>query len=299
VAAAIIARRPRWTGIGLAYGKLFSVDEYLRSNRAMWNEWADINAASEFYALEDFRKGGTKLRSYELEEVGPVRGKSLLHLQCHFGMDTLSWAREGADVTGADFSERSLEIARQLADKLELRATFVHSDLYELPSVIERQFDVVYTSRGVLYWLPDLVRWGQIAAHFLHPGGIFYITEVHPFIHVFDDELVEPLLRLRYPYWTKEKPLAFENIGSYADRTAPVTVPKEYGWTHALGEVITALADAGLRIDFVHEFDFCEWDLEPFTERGEDGLWRIPPGRYGDPEGELPLFFSLRATKPA
>jgi SAM-dependent methyltransferase len=205
------------------------VDEYLRSNRALWNEWADINARSEFYGLEDFRRGGTKLRPYEREEVGPVAGRSLLHLQCHFGMDTLSWAREGAVVTGADFSERSIEIARELATELGLQATFVQSGLYELPDVLEGEFDVVYTSRGVLGWLPDLAPWGRVIHHFLKPGGIFYITEKHPIVDVFDDEVEEPVLRLRYPYWTREEPLDFENLGSYADREAPVTVPREYG----------------------------------------------------------------------
>ncbi len=271
------------------------MNDYVASNRDLWNEWVDINARSKFYGLEEFRKGGSRIRPYELEEVGPVGGKTLLHLQCHFGMDTLSWAREGAVVTGADFSERGIEVARSLAAELGLESTFVHSDLYELPNVLEGQFDVVYTSRGVLYWLPDLARWGRVAAHFVKPGGIFYVTEAHPVFMVLDDELKEPHLRLRYPYWTREEPLEFENIGSYADPTQPVTVPTEYGWTHSLGEMVTALAEAGLRIEFLHEFDFVEWPMPPFTEQSPDGLWRLPPGKYGD--GELPLFFSLRARK--
>ncbi|MDP9342574.1 MAG: class I SAM-dependent methyltransferase [Actinomycetota bacterium] len=263
----------------------------------MWNEWVDINARSDFYGLDEFRRGGTKLRPYELEEVGAVRGKTLLHLQCHFGMDTLSWAREGAVVTGADFSERGIEVARSLAAELGIEATFVHANLYELPNVLEGQFDVVYTSRGALYWLPDMARWGQVVGHFLKPGGVFYVTEAHPFLMVLDDELDEPYLRLRYPYWTRPDPLEFENVGSYADRSQPVTVPKEYGWNHSLGEIVSAIADAGLRIDFLHEFDFVDWPMPPLTEHSEDGLHRLPPSKFG--EGELPLFFSLRATKPA
>jgi len=131
-------------------------DRYLASNRALWDEWADINARSEFYRIDEFRAGVSKLRPYELEEVGPVRAKTLLHLQCHFGLDTLSWAREGAVVTGADFSPRALEIARALADELGIPATFVESDLYELPERLQGQFDVVYTSRGAIGWLPDV-----------------------------------------------------------------------------------------------------------------------------------------------
>jgi SAM-dependent methyltransferase len=273
------------------------MDEYFAMNRALWDEWVDINAASEFYGLEEFRKGGTKLRQYELEEIGPVSGKSLLHLQCHFGMDTLSWAREGARATGTDFSARGIEVARQLAKELGLDATFVQSDIYELPSNLEERFDVVYTSRGVLNWLPDLPRWAAVAAHFVEPGGVFYITDAHPIVNVFDDETMEPVLRLRYPYWTPDRPMEFENIGSYADRTKPVTVPFEYDWNHSLGEIVTAIAEAGLRIEFLHEFDFVEWEVPPLVERDGD-IWRIPPGRFGDPEGQLPLFFSLRARKP-
>jgi SAM-dependent methyltransferase len=271
--------------------------EFMESNQALWDEWVDINARSEFYGLEEFRRGGTKLRPYELEEVGDVRGKTLLHLQCHFGMDTLSWARAGAVVTGADFSERGIEVARSLSAELGIEAAFVHADLYDLPDVLEGHFDIVYASRGVLNWLPDLTRWGQVAAHFVKPGGVFYVTEAHPVLHVFDDELNEPYLRLRYPYWTPIEPLAFENVGSYADRTQPVTVPMEYDWNHSLGEIVTAVADAGLRIEFLHEFDFLEWPMPPLTEEGEHGLHRLPPGKFGP--GELPLFFSLRATKPA
>src|SRR5439155_26902431 len=130
---------------------------------------------------------------------------------------------------------------------------------------------------------PDLTEWCRVVSHFLEPGGIFYITEKHPVLDVFDDEVSQPVLRLRYPYWTKEKPLRFENIGSYADRDAPVTVPYEYGWDHSLGEVVTAIAQAGLRVEFLHEFDFIEWPM-PLVEQDHDGLWRLPRGRYGGRE---------------
>jgi len=270
--------------------------EFLSSNRALWNEWVDINARSAFYGLEEFRRGGTRLRPYELEEVGAVEGKSLLHLQCHFGMDTLSWAREGARVIGVDFSERGIVVARRLAEELALEASFVHSNLYDLRSNLDGKFDVVYTSRGVLNWLPDLNGWADVVAHFVRPGGIFYITEVHPFALVFDDEVEEPVLRLRYPYWTTEKPIKFDNVGSYADRSAPVIVPFEYDWSHGLGEVVTAISSAGLTVEFLHEFDFTEWPMPPLVER-EGDEWRMPRGRFGEPQGELPLFFSLRARK--
>jgi SAM-dependent methyltransferase len=265
-------------------------DDYLAANKALWDEWTVIHENSSFYDLEGFKAGGSRLRAYELEEVGEVAGKSLLHLQCHFGIDTLSWARQGAVVTGADFSERAIDLARRLAAELHLDATFVRSNLYELPAVLDGQFDVVYTSRGVLGWLPDLERWAGVVAHFLRPGGVFYVTEIHPVAQAFAEE---PQLRLGYPYFPRPEPLAAPVQGSYADPTAEVRQPVEYGWVHSMGEIVSAVAGAGLRIEFLHEFPFVEWPV-PFLVPHDDGTWRLPP----DAGGELPLFFSLRATRP-
>src|SRR5947209_20006828 len=132
---------------------------WLEGNRDVWHAWTTIHEQSAFYDLEGFKRGGIRLRNYEIEEIGPVQGKDLLHVQCHFGIDTLSWARLGARVTGADFSERALELARAVAAEIDIQAAFVQSNLYDLPDVLEGEFDIVYTSRGVLGWLPDVERW--------------------------------------------------------------------------------------------------------------------------------------------
>jgi SAM-dependent methyltransferase len=269
------------------------MDKYLKANRALWDEWTAINYRSDFYKVEAFKAGLNKLRRYEIEEVGPVAGKDLLHLQCHFGLDTLCWARLGAQVTGADFSSAAIDQARALAAEIGLESRFVCADLYELPSQLEGTFDVVYTSRGVLGWLPDINRWAQVAAHFVRPGGVFYLTEVHPFAQVFDDDEGVTGLRLRYPYFTTPEPLAFPTQGSYADRSAQVKQEVEYGWNHGLGEIVTGLAQAGLRIEFLHEFPFGEWPVS-FLNPATDGTYRLPP----ENDGKLPLFFSIRATKP-
>jgi len=271
-------------------------DPYLEANRALWNEWAEVNARSEFYRIEDFKQGRKNFRAYELAEAGPVAGKTMLHLQCHFGIDTLVWAREGAIVTGVDFSPRALEIARGLSDELGIPATFVESSLYDLPSRLSDTFDVVYTSRGVLGWLPDIERWAEVAAGFVAPGGFLYITEVHPFLQVFEDEGDVDFHRpvLRYPYWEHEEPLAFEVQGSYADREAEISSTHEYGWNHSLGEIVTGLARTGLRIEFLHEFPFLEGP-SPGREPQPDGTHRLP----ADLAGRMPLFFSLKASKPA
>ena len=266
------------------------------SNRRLWDAWTAINAASEFYDVASFRdeRRPIRLADYELAEVGEVAGKRLLHLQCHFGLDTLSWARVGAVVTGADFSPEAIALARRLAAELAIPATFIESDLYELPDRLDGTFDVVYTSRGVLGWLPDVERWARVVAHFVAPGGTFYITEIHPVAQAFENEGVAPgELRLLYPYWTHREPLRFEVHGSYADRQAPTDGLVEYGWDHSLGEIVTALVDAGLRIEFLHEFDFVDWPMD-FLVQSPDGRWRLPP----EVSGELPLFFSVLATRP-
>jgi ubiquinone/menaquinone biosynthesis C-methylase UbiE len=269
--------------------------EAIRDNNALWDEWTRIHETSAFYDLAGFKRGGIRLRPYELDEIGPVDGLELLHLQCHFGIDTLSWARLGARVTGADFSLAGVELARSVATEIGIDgARFVHSDLYDLPTVLDGTFDLVYTSRGVLRWLPDVRRWAEVIAHFVRPGGRFYITEIHPVAHVFEDDDIEPgELRLRYPYWQHVEPLSFPVIGSYAEPTAEVGVHTEHGWNHGLGEIVTALVDAGLRIDSLREYPFVDWPVE-FLVEAPDGTYRLPAGT----PGELPLFFSILATKP-
>jgi SAM-dependent methyltransferase len=160
--------------------------------------------------------------------------------------------------------------------------------------VLDERFDIVYTSRGVLGWLPEIVGWAQVAGHFVRPGGFLYITEIHPVAQVFEIEGVAPgELRLGYPYWSHAEPISSDVEGSYADPTAPTDGLVEFGWNHSLGEIVTALIDAGLRLEFLREFDFVEWPME-FLVEGADGRWRLPEGS----KGGLPLFFSLKATKP-
>jgi SAM-dependent methyltransferase len=271
-------------------------DAALRDNEALWDAWTHVHEASVFYDLEGFKRGGIRLRPYEIEEVGPVEGLDLLHLQCHFGIDTLSWARLGARVTGADFSEAAVDLARSVAAEIGIAdARFVRSDLYDLPNVLDGDFDVVYTSRGVLGWLPDIRRWAEVVAGFVRPGGRFYITEIHPVAQILENEGVQPgEIVVRYPYWEHRDPLSWPVKGSYADPDAEVVGHTEHGWDHGLGEIVTALIDAGLRIESLREYPFLDWQLD-FLVEADDGTWRLPP----EIEGELPLSFSILATRPA
>jgi SAM-dependent methyltransferase len=274
-------------------------DAPIAANRSLWDAWTRVHAVGPFYDLEGFRAGGVRLRPYEIELVGDVTGKSLLHLQCHFGIDTLSWARLGARVTGADLSPAGVELAGQLAVELGFPdARFVVSNLYDLPANLDGRFEVVYTSRGVLGWLPDIRGWAGVVAHFLAPGGTFFITEIHPAAQVFEPEGVAPgELRLAYPYWEHREPLIFPVKGSYADPSGDVGELTEYSWDHGLGEIVTALIDAGLVIETLVEHPFLDWSVDFLVEE-RPGV----PGRYVLPTtagGELPLMFSLRARKPA
>jgi len=274
-----------------------NVDEYFGTNRDFWDEVVAVHVRSRgphAYNVDDFKRGGTALHSVELEEVGDVKGKDLLHLQCHFGLDTLSWARLGARVTGVDFSDKGIEQATALAAELGIDARFILTNLYELPKQLEGNFDIVFTSHGVLNWLPDLAEWGRIIAHFLRPGGFFYIVDAHPFSHAFYDEADATELKLGKSYWPTSEPMRFEEDGDYADRTAHLEHQVTFEWGHTLGEIVNGLTDAGLRIDFLHEFPFLTWELFPFLIRSEGGYYHLPDGMP-----KIPLMFSIKATKPA
>ena len=266
------------------------MDEYLKQNQELWNELTPIHARSEFYDVEGFKKGRCTLKSIEIGEVGDVEGKTLLHLQCHFGMDTLSWARRGAKVTGVDYSEESIKTARELSKETGIEAEFIQSDIYDLPKMLKEEYDVVFTSYGVLSWLPDLKRWAELISHFVRAGGCFYMAEIHPFSYVFDDTKGTTELKVQYPYFSSPEPTKFEPEGDYAEPKAAVKNPS-YEWTHSMGEIFNSLIQAGLKIEFLHEYPETCFQQFPFMKEDPDGWWRIE----GD---KIPLIFTLKATKP-
>jgi SAM-dependent methyltransferase len=268
------------------------MDTYFETNLKRWDELVGVHKDTPYYDLAGFKAGHDSVHSIEVGELGDVAGKTLLHLQCHFGMDTLSWARRGATVTGVDFSERAIESASALASELEIDARFVHSDIYALPENLAGQFDIVFTSYGTNFWLPDLDRWAAVINHFLRPGGVFYIIDFHPMAGVFEEQSDVKDLTVAYPYFPAG-PMFFEVEGTYADREATVQNRATYSWAHPIGETVTALLDAGLRLEFLHEFPFTTERWYPFMERGDDGYFRLTKH-----DGSVPLMYSIRARKP-
>ncbi len=263
-------------------------EDWLELNRAMWDERVPIHVAGKFYDVEGFLAGRSSLRPFEPDELGDVNGCTLVHPQCHFGLDTLSWARHGARVTGIDFSGPAVEAASAIARRAGIEAEFVQAETYGAVEVLQgRRFDIVYTGIGAVIWLPDIVRWARTMASLMAPGARFYMVELHPITEVFADESLE----VKHSYF-EPGPHVYEEPGTYADPSASTKQNRSVEWRHSLGDVVSAITSAGLRIDFLHEHAYTPSPRWPFLEQDRPGLYRMPVG-----EPELPLMYSLRATQ--
>jgi SAM-dependent methyltransferase len=276
--------------------------EEMKLNRDHWDAAARIHTAGNMYGIEDFKAGACRLHRVEVEEVGDVRSKSLLHLQCHFGIDTLSWARRGAKVTGVDFSPVAIDAAKKLSAESGVPGKFICCNLFDLPQHLKTPaaFDIIFTSYGVLCWLPDLAPWGKLIAHYLKPGGFFYIVEAHPTARIFpiDEDMPKAgSFRPYFNYFHDDAGMRWPGGADYADPT--ITNPvDQHEWHHSMADNLNALISAGLTIEWLHEFPFCAWAVVAGCEVVE----RFSPTHayYGLPQSQpqLPLMFSLKATKP-
>jgi ubiquinone/menaquinone biosynthesis C-methylase UbiE len=268
------------------------MDNHQKINLLNWNDRALIHAKSTFYDVDSFRAGRQTLRDIELSELPDVAGKSLLHLQCHFGMDTLSWAKLGANVTGIDFSDKAIDLAINLSDELGLNARFVQSNVYDLPQVLDEKFDIVFTSYGVLCWLNDLQKWANVIQHFLKPGGVFLIVEEHPLMFILDEACEPSLVKIGYSYFSKEV-LSFNDGHSYTGPEDKVENSLNYQWTHTLEEIISAVLKSGLQIQSFHEYPLVGYQKFNWLVQDGNGWWRLPP----ECKIDIPLLFSLKARK--
>lgn len=264
-----------------------SNNKYFEINKATWNTKVDIHAKSEMYDLEAFKNGKSSLMPYELKALKNVEGKSLLHLQCHFGQDTLSWSRLGARCVGIDLSDAGIKLAKKLNDEMELDSVFVCCNVLDTSKYINETFDIVFTSYGVIGWLPDLKPWGRMIAERLESGGVFYMVEFHPIVWMFD--YLEEKPNMKYNYM-REEVIYGEYEGTYADKESKMT-SKEYWWNHGLSEVVNALTEAGLHIDYLNENDETPYNVLP-------GLFKTSTGMYATKDQLYPLIFEIKATKP-
>lgn len=269
---------------------------WTETNRAWWDERVPSHADSEMYDLDGFVDGTTpdRLRPYEGDELGvDPAGLDFLHLQCHLGTDTLSWARRGAKVTGLDFSAPAIEQARALARACAIDAEFIQADVFDAVEALGgRTFDVVYTGIGAVTWLEDIDRWARTAAALVRPGGVLYLVEIHPFLWVFDHDTDEP--SVAWPYFG---PVTTDTAaGSYTDRALKTTNNTTWERNWGFGSVLTAIVGAGLVIELVAEHPVGVESHWPFMEQvpGRPDLWRLP-----DDRPSLPLSWSVRARKPA
>lgn len=264
---------------------------FIAANRDLWNAWTPHHVTGEFYDVEGFLAGREVLDEVETGCVGDVGGKKLLHLQCHFGMDTLGWARRGASVTGVDFSHEAITQARALAKRAGIEARFVECDVYDtLHNVEPGTFDIVFTSYGAISWLPDLGPWAEVIAGALKPGGVFEIVEHHPYLWPFDESITDHELVWKYRYFGGEV-LREDNIGSYGAPDSGVEAAS-FSWQHTFSDQIGALLGAGLRITSLTEYPFISFPWFPYNVKGEDGFWHMP-----DDMPELPMMYRITATK--
>ncbi len=269
--------------------------DYEEQNRRYWNEVTPAHRDSEFYGVDRFLAGQTVLYAREIEDLGNLHGKRLIHLQCHFGLDTLSWAREGAEVTGADLSDVSIQTACEIAKAAKIPARFFCCNVYDLPGPLKGEtFDVVYTSRGVLCWLRDLGRWAEIIAELLAPGGRFYLVDTHPMFYMWQEGGPLPPFRVEGGYYHNPEPLIEEPSGT-ADYAGGNYIPQErtYEWRWTIADILNALIRAGLVIDELREEDGLFHDAWDGMVKGDDGLWRVTG--Y---ENRVPMTITVQAHKP-
>ena len=260
-------------------------------NRRAWDERVPIHVGSEFYDVAGFKAGRPALEPFEVDELGALGGLSLAHLQCHFGLDTLDLVRlhPTLNAVGLDFSKPAIESATSLARELDLadRAKFVEANVYDAVGALgPASFDVIYSGKGALCWLPYLDRWAEVCAHLLRPGGFLYLCEYHPVAWVFDED--QPVVK--YDYFATA-PFVDDSPGTYADRNAATENNTNYVWQHPLSQVVDSIVTAGFKLRFLHEWDWCHSDLGNWLIRGDDGRYRWPP------PGRLPLMYSLKAER--
>ncbi|MEO7264969.1 MAG: class I SAM-dependent methyltransferase [Ferruginibacter sp.] len=263
-----------------------SSEDYLQKNKDAWNKKTALHLQSAFYDQPGFLKGRSSLNKIELDLLGDVKGKTILHLQCHFGQDSISLARLGAQVTGVDFSDAAIATASLTALQTGVEAKFICSDIYDLSSVLNGQFDIVFTSYGTIGWLPDMDKWAAVVGHFLKPGGVFVFVEFHPVVWMFDNDFK----KISYDYFKADPIIEIEN-GTYADKEATITT-ETVSWNHSISEVVKSLLSQNLRIMAIDEYDYSPYSCFNNVIEQEPGKFRI-----AHLENKIPMVYAIKAFK--
>jgi SAM-dependent methyltransferase len=269
------------------------MSDHIQINRLAWDERASIHARDTTgdYMLDRFRAGEDALHAIEAAELGDIRGKRVLHLQCHIGRDTLCLARRGALVTGLDFSSAALDVAKRLSEHTGLKADFVQGTVDQAPRLTPGPFDLVFTTWGTICWLPDMAGWAKVIAAVLAPGGELYFADAHPAFNVLEDSAGG--LAPRHDFQTPpDRPLQFVNETTYTGDTTTLSHQATREWIHSLSAVLGSLIDAGLTITMFREHEVLPWQGLPILVPASDRLWRLPEGHV-----RIPLSYSLRAKK--
>jgi SAM-dependent methyltransferase len=269
----------------------------MAANRANWDSRVPVHTGPDGYRLDRLIDDPTALTNvvdFDRHYLGDLSGQSVVHLQCHLGTDTVSLARLGASVTGIDFSEPAIAVARDLASRCGIEARFEVTDLHRAPTVLDQTYDLVYTGVGAISWLPDIRAWASVVAELLRPGGRFHITEGHPIAMVFSDDATADNLVVDYPYFEGRPATRFEDPTSYVG-SGTVASPESFEWAHNLGAIVQALIDAGLIIDRFDEHRELAWPFLPWMEPvpDRDGWYRLPESL----RHSIPLMFTIQAHK--
>ncbi len=258
----------------------------ISKNLDHWNKRVSVHMSSKMYTMEEFLSGKTSLNPTELEELGDVKGKSLCHLQCHFGQDTISWARKGALVTGLDFSDAAIEAGNKLSNQTGIPAKFVCANVLDAAKAIDSNFDIVFTSYGTIGWIPELETWANQIFQLLKQNGVFYMVDFHPVVWMYNNELTE----IEYSYFNVQK-IEETETGSYADKDADI-ISESVGWNHPISEIISALINAGLNLEFIHEFGYSWYDVFSDLEPRNEGGYKHK--KYGE---KMPMMYSIKCRK--
>lgn len=261
-------------------------ENYIDINRKTWNEKTEFHIQSDFYNQKEFLNGENSLTPIELELLGNIKGKSILHLQCHFGQDTISFSRLGAKSVGVDLSDNAIEKAREISQQLNTETRFICCDIYDLPNHLNEQFDVVFTSYGTIGWLPDLDKWAKVISKFLKLGGKFVMADFHPVVWMFDDNFE----KIGYNYF-KSEPIIETVEGTYADKNAPIN-SKTVTWNHSTSELLNSLLRNNLELTTFNEYDYSPYNCFNATEEFEPKKFRIK-----HLENKIPMVYSILATK--